>query len=970
MSSISLIENSDFEKYVKDLIKQWELDRDPYPGWIVLPEVQRKQLWLETYTAVQIFDWDNFVRLEPIMKSNFLYELNWRYRICLALMPAQAYQQIQILLEDHEFWKDFRVKNRGDNFEIWFQLIMSILQYHRVNGNFVQYETLIMDQEKNSSLKDLIALFNPEQYAHWHYERVLHAIYSLDFDLMRKELNEWEENSNLPYWESKRASFYIELGNIEKAKSILENALRTLRKQINLKVNTENINIISQEGIILLFLLRIEEYYIKLSSLKDSKDIPTQVFENIRTQRTLEQELSFNADYISPLQSFKEPNAQQSYLKQLRKRLSALQEWKSDLRVHLEWYAAALDQPLTFSQLVNIEPAFDLAEVIDSITYNAQDTNDILGTQFMLFLEETGIPYRIKNFTYEQNTVIGAVKRINFLHSWWSFVSVLRIGDPKNTDIKFDRENLASLSVDSINDMVKLSIKSLEWCDANLSGHHPLWDVCLPVYLARILPELLSRLCTKCSHELQEEILDTLLRLYQSKNKIHYQGVQNLVKRLITSWSKDKSHKLVQKLFEFPEVGSSKLINLGFIDPFAFFQGKISYAFPEASQKIEQILQSCFSENIELRMRSLSKTYQLFNANLLNEEQAKQFGKSLWGDSSDIPKNTGFYECFFLRLPHPEDISPEQTFKNYVQKAKFPIGDSSLYNADPTNLLSNILGGSKTLFSNEGVDWSADESLDMLIRLLKWWNTDKRILDNQLIDVFQEGIVRTLRDRFQYLSRILSDIVLPRFTTDNITADYKERIGILLEELKKYGVPHYDALVASIPLFPERKDAILKELLSDAFSNNLDDINKAFRGICIALRLEQQGKIELDNRDLLKPMIDCIQWRRLPGMLSAMQFMKFFVQEMPDKLDGQKLEAMLMGLEKLFMDTFDSKNQSTPLYKDRFTLRFFGMQLAAILFKQYYKDKTDIPNGIKCWQEISQSQNEFWDIRNQWDIDT
>jgi hypothetical protein len=44
MSNMQSTENFDFKKYVSDQIKQWERDRVIYPGWMVLPEVQRKQL--------------------------------------------------------------------------------------------------------------------------------------------------------------------------------------------------------------------------------------------------------------------------------------------------------------------------------------------------------------------------------------------------------------------------------------------------------------------------------------------------------------------------------------------------------------------------------------------------------------------------------------------------------------------------------------------------------------------------------------------------------------------------------------------------------------------------------------------------------------------------------------------------------------------------------------------------------------
>lgn len=964
MPNSQFAEISALENIVREKIEGWKRDRKRYPGWIVLPDDQRKRLWDATFPFVQTLD-QCFISLKPEIKVVFLHELSWRYQKCLAIMPAFIYQEIGQLIENRSFWTEFRSDNTNKNYGIWFDLAMTLLQYFRLHGSFRQYNKLIAELESEGKV---IALFDQEQSARWHYEKVLYALYSLDMSQMQKELDSWTGDPNLPIWEAKRASFYVELGNLYVAREILSSALLTIRKQINLSVSaTKNINLISQEGIILLALLRVETWNKFDHDTNTPMDSPQSLaFPRHHILETLTPNV-----YQVPNQQFSHDSYSSSTDRKAKhSRLEAIQEQKADIRVHLGLYSTALEQPPTNTVPDNIEPSFDLAEVIDSSSYHAQDQNDLLGVRFMLLLEETGIPYRIQAFTYEINAVVGAIKRINLLHPWWAIITLFRIGEAHHTDIQFSRESLAVLSLESIDEITKRLLYALKWCDANLGGSNPLLDVNLPVRLARILPELLSRLCTKCSHELQKNILDALLRLYYSQKKDCYRGIQNLIKRLIVSWPKDKNSSLILKLCEFPDVGGSDLIALGFVDPLAFFQGKIvgpASDLVALSQKIDQILYSCKSDIPETRMRSLSKAYQLYNACLFNPEHISRFGEILWKDAStDLPQDTGFYQCHFLRLPCPEGKSRESAFKKFVFDTKFTAPKIPLHDPDPTNLLANLLGGSKTLFIDEGIDWSAEESLEILKRILEWWNVEKRLLTNPPMIPFREVFARTMLARFQYLSRILSDIILPRLTVD-IAEDYIELIQKLLKELQEYGVPCNDALVASIPLQPEKKDKILDKLYSDAFSSNSDDIDKAFRGICIALRLEQQGRIEVGDHDLLQPMIDCIQWRRLPGILPAIQFMiQFIMPKIPDKLNPQ-LSAIRMGLKKLFLETSDHKSQAPSISKDRIALRYFGMQLASNLFKYCFRDRDNMPDEIRCWHDITQSQNEFWDIRNQWE---
>ena len=87
--------------------------------------------------------------------------------------------------------------------------------------------------------------------------------------------------------------------------------------------------------------------------------------------------------------------------------------------------------------------------------------------------------------------------------------------------------------------------------------------------LAGTVPELLSRLCCKCSPAAKDKLLDLLIEVYQSEYRGRFQGIKNLTKRLLTALSVHERVALIPKLLQFPILANTEP---EYVNPFEFLE--------------------------------------------------------------------------------------------------------------------------------------------------------------------------------------------------------------------------------------------------------------------------------------------------------------------------------------------------------------------------------------------------------------
>ena len=218
--------------------------------------------------------------------------------------------------------------------------------------------------------------------------------------------------------------------------------------------------------------------------------------------------------------------------------------------------------------------------------------------------------------------------------------------------------------------------------------------------MAEVVPEILSRLCCKCSPAIRERLLDFLLDVYCSEHRWKYQGVEHLTARLLEATPQDRQVALLPKLLQFPILDTlGPLERREFLNPFDFleFARDFTFEMPELPDEAVDILfVKAASDNDAARTWAITTIGRLDDLKLLNAARLAQFGRVLWTrrDDDGMPSHTTYYRHAFLTLPHPADVDPVALFMEYARRTPFPaqasrtstrlsIGRSSVITAVP-----------------------------------------------------------------------------------------------------------------------------------------------------------------------------------------------------------------------------------------------------------------------------------------------
>ena len=230
--------------------EQWKQIRENYPGWIVIPPENMKNLW--RYTK----DWIEFIlynldKIDEPSDLSLLYELNWRLEKCLAPLFMNWYRKYTEIIHKYNPFPDsvslnatFTPNSKSEwNWENisrkWSELVFAVMRESRED----------LDEKRFDYWSNLIKEIIPKDYslqARWYYENVLFNFVKFDINKVQDLIKEWPQNADYPEWELRRAAILAELGNLEKAEDILKNILDEVRKRE--KPGNEDFYLFSLEG--------------------------------------------------------------------------------------------------------------------------------------------------------------------------------------------------------------------------------------------------------------------------------------------------------------------------------------------------------------------------------------------------------------------------------------------------------------------------------------------------------------------------------------------------------------------------------------------------------------------------------------------------------------------------------------------------------------------------------------------------
>ncbi|MBF8276900.1 MAG: hypothetical protein HW390_1973 [Candidatus Brocadiaceae bacterium] len=549
---------------------------------------------------------------------------------------------------------------------------------------------------------------------------------------------------------------------------------------------------------------------------------------------------------------------------------------------------------------------------------------------------------------------------------------MIRIGDAKVVDHVFNRESLCKMNVAFADNLIDRYLKALEKSLNDIQAGSDFYADNFGILLAQVIPEILSRLCCKCSLEFKNKLLDFLFDVYKTDQRVKYQGISNLTKRLIDSYSDRQQLNIIPKLLEFPVLGNlGARMDREFLNPFSFLRIDKEQTAHWNKPKIEEkqilsLLIQADSEIADIRKWAISTLYTLYQLNLLKRNSSVELGKVLWSqlDPFGFPDNTNCCKFDYLDLPHPDNVDPVLMFKKYIQDTPFPIQKSSTgFGVFPTGYIIPVCH--EIVEASRFYQWTEEEALDMFGRIVEWWDADKGYLKkDEKLPLFGSSS-EMFGNNLLNLINVLVAVVLPALKPE-MDIGIKGTINRLLTELREYGLPSLRAAAASIHVFPDIKKEIISRIEDSLTSCNHKVVIDGLDAVFLILKNSQTILNKLEVTNIVNLLCQIIKWRRKTGLVSTLNMVYSLIKEQRNFFTGELEGFILNDLAKLADETnlaFDFADMDFP---EKLEIRKSAARLAYVIFENYSTQGKTIPGSIKVWKEICRSEEDFAEIRNQW----
>ena len=719
----------------RKIVEMWTTQRQQYPGWIVLPEDLRSSLWLETSHWVS--ELPSADTLPAVLDLEFAFELVWRMERCLCPIFDNQISFLEATID--RYWlvtsADATLESlpldgndvdaRGLTLDAiryrCHYLLLVMLRHYREEGLSVEWD------DACQKIQAVLSTLSAEHVARFHYERALFALFALNLGQLKTRLAKWPHNDALPFWAAKKAGLLAEIGRVNEARHILEQSLDTIRVKLNLTPTRADYTLVSQESFVMYL----------LQAVRQASILETSERSDTRRQR-----------------------------REFRERWHVLKQYKCDPWQEIETFENKLQRPLTTTPDVSEKPTFDIGRSVQTHHMHFWNTEALAAYNFLRFCEDAGIPFRVSSCKIATKSAAGTLGRIAEYSSHWALATLVRIGDVKAVDEIFNRASLARMNTPSVNSLIQHYLESLRLAVPDIGSGNRWRDSNFGTLLAGILPEILSRLCCKCSRGAREMLLDWLLEVYRSEHRPNYQGIQYVTARLLKAVPVAERIAIVPKLLQFPILTElNPLEEQKYLNPFDILDLSKELVLDEVTisdTELDVFFAGASSNKPAVRKWAISTLGTLERAGLLDRTRSRRFANCLWSrvDEYGLPSDTNYHRFVFLSFPYPEEINPIERFMQYVRGARFPAQESQtctemeLTGDQGVTLCCDICAATD-------VQWPERDVRSIVRRLVQWWDNDKAHWLRIQVEGPFLGIAKNLGER-------LSDLIMTLRTIANL----------------------------------------------------------------------------------------------------------------------------------------------------------------------------------------------------------
>lgn len=997
---------------IQRITEEWRKQRLTYPGWLILPYGNREALW--AYTRHWVDYLPDTAGSHAGLDILYAFELIWRLERCLLPIFSNLAELCEGLLE--RYWP-FYIENPPANClfraeeeklqnlpwnevrQAWLAIEIAMLRFYREKGHPGKW------REARERLKTLSNYLSAEQMELLNYEGFLFGLFTLDLPSAKQRLEEWRPNESQPYWMAKRAAAHAEIGLSYEMDDEIRLSLVETRRRGKSDTSSSRYLTVSNEAYQMVLLRYVGDamnWITDKDATHEEKQLMKQYHANEWKKRDRGQESDRKSN--SPIKTPKAPssveedwndlntnasrklerrqmlgsirdNQRRSELQQQNARWDELKAFRCDPWNELKLFELVLNKPPVESEDTTEKREFDIGRVTRTHHFGGTDQEALSAYAFLRFCEEVGLPFRVGSYALATATAMSSLQRVSCYSPFWATATLARLGDAKAVDDLFSRESVYRFTTSKADCLIHGYLDALTKCRDDIHAGDAFRNDNCGVRLAQLLPEIVSRLCCKCSTEMKHRVLVSITELYASPDRMKYHNVRNLFKRLIDSMSRAEQFNLVPNLLNIPFPEGLSLIDKNeFPNPFLLLELNQK---PECSTPtldiqpglVEDLLEQAALDNVDRRRWAISSLAALHNLRLLDADQSKKLAEVTWriADQHGLPDGTDFYRFAFLRLPHPKGIDPSHLLKAYVKATPFPIQrtkeDRSIsMTGGSISLVHEIIGAN----SNGVSIWTTEDAVEILQRLLEWWDADKdRLNEEELAPAGFLSIPEEFRSRFSRIVELLAEVVGPKLGAD-FPDGMKSSLGRLLKEMREHGLPVLEAEAACLHIYPERKADVYGRI-SEALVSNQGNMEKdGLRAIAKVILSD----IDAETSSVPNPILMLSQyltWCPTHSITQALWIVVRIVKGASIKFSASLETATQKRLDRLLTEVAYDGGNPDMTFDEKLAVRRVAAVLAATLWTHYRSCGLSVPCIIEKWRDACLSSDEFAEIRNAWE---
>ena len=769
----------------RDTLAIWAHNRMNYPGWLVLPSLERRNLRVSTERWTPII-LKALPEMEASERLEAVHELVWRYERALAKMPDGLEIAAQEALASVDCAR--RTVSSSDSKAIdWTTIRRSWREVGLALLTAARYRLDASEFDMRVGALDPFLNDDPDVDHRVHHERCLWALWSLDYTSLAERLDAWATIEGDRAWMFRKSALLRELGRDKEATRLSEQALEEIRA---MPQYGQDLAAPSREGWALWGVLNISTHanvsteWIKLAPLNCDPSMEiTHLTHALEVNR---------ADAVTP-----------QFDLGVRPR-----ESPRFFTSHIE---AAAYRSIRLSEVGGLPLSVDFSAIAGPLLKLAAESLATL---------DHGLAIR-------------------------QMLRVARYDRDKALMRVLSRERVAALGKSTAHTLAGISKAvlryAISWIEATASGRNVFW-----AERARVAMEGLSRLVLRLDGVAVEEVFSEALNLYRNPRVASefwlHQPLRNLFQRSWETLSDQQRSQRLLDVLEAPIVGSDSLRTQSsyYPDP-----GEVLSAEDLAPERLEdnearwasivaKLVRSLGIKGMARERAAGRLATVAFMHRLTNTEESK-VAEVLWelrcDSGGDLPGGTYVFDFAFILLPQPTAGAGRSGFgRKWLSGDIAEIGVTSPYGRGSFVGLTVRHTNPKKA---DDILWQAGMAIPFLRRhrhslalspeegeylteVIKRW-TETRVRGITVMNQLLTGLFKqSLQGACHGLSWILSEM--------DIRSSLAKRLYEMVQELNDADVPGYGLLPGIVNATPELSDDVALLMSTGLVS---DDYNAA-----------------------------------------------------------------------------------------------------------------------------------------------